>query len=428
MQETKPILSGSEAGFMDLGFFGNFPGLKRFFRRVPVSELEQNGAIDPGRYILSEVLPSSDPNRLLTKAMTSVNTRRMGVVVKRGRKFQLVNKGVRITNEDFVLVVGGLIAGDGSRWDLYGVFDGVSTRPEDTIKYKPETMEKGFNRGAHASMAAAKYIAEYVKNKIRFRSQPERLGEMLKEAFIEASDKLKAYSHDRKLPQQIRPHTTGTALLVKRDSRDASVVIAHCGDSRGYLYSPERSGTVEQVTEDHFEIFEVPTPEGRFTMKRIITGYLGKETEGKPQEKPVVDVHILQPTVKGSLFVLMTDGAFEPIGRRSESYGSHLNKPRYVDESSRLTRKYASEVMSEAESQGRYVDSDEADKIRRKSEMRAKFNVVEQIQAEEIKRILSNPPSRTNLQDNAAYMAAAATQDTIKGDDCSIILVNPFVK
>ncbi|HET7051775.1 MAG TPA: Stp1/IreP family PP2C-type Ser/Thr phosphatase [Solirubrobacteraceae bacterium] len=150
--------------------------------------------------------------------------------------------------------------------------------------------------GAQAGEVASKIATETFKKGLPESGSPEeRLAERVREANHEI------YELSRSDRERAGMGTTLTAAYVD----DASVAIAHVGDSRAYLF---REGTLERLTQDHSLVEEL-VRQGKLTpeqaaghpQRSIITRALG------PEANVEVDTWTY-PVRAGDILLLCSDG------------------------------------------------------------------------------------------------------------------------
>ncbi len=120
--------------------------------------------------------------------------------------------------------------------------------------------------------------------------------------------------------------TTSVALQVVERNGVAKVVVAHTGDSRGYLF---RGGAISRITIDHSLVEEylrmgriTPEEAKNFAHKNIILRALGQQDQVDVE----VTVHEPQP---GDIFMLCSDGLSGMI--EDEAMGQILAKQPNLD-------------------------------------------------------------------------------------------------
>lgn len=157
----------------------------------------------------------------------------------------------------------------------------------------------GSRAGEVASRVATEQLIEHYYGS---RRQPRRA---LADAFKQSN--LQVYDLGLSNPEYRRMETTLTALALMGDQ----AVIAHVGDSRIYRV---HATNVEQLTNDHSEVGElvrmqlISVEEARHHPRRnIITRSIGNDLLLK------VDVRSV-PVAPDDIFVLCSDGLWEPVG------------------------------------------------------------------------------------------------------------------
>ena len=168
----------------------------------------------------------------------------------------------------------------------------------------------GHSAGDVASRIAADTITE-VLGKTRTQAEadpvPEELAEPA-EAVAHAVSVANARIHQQAQDHPAQ-HDMGTTLTLIALTADAAIV-AHVGDSRGYLLSP--TGIV-QITQDHTWVAQqvradrmTPEEAARSPLRSQITRTLGAETEAEPD---IVAI----PLEGASAFVVCSDGLVEVV-------------------------------------------------------------------------------------------------------------------
>jgi protein phosphatase len=171
--------------------------------------------------------------------------------------------------------------------------------------------------GAQAGEVASKIATETFEKGLPDSGSPEeRLAERVREANHQIHELSRA---DR---ERAGMGTTLTAAYVD----DASVAIAHVGDSRAYLF---RDGTLERLTQDHSLVEEL-VRQGKLTpeqaaghpQRSIITRALG------PEANVEVDTWTY-PVRAGDILLLCSDGLTTMISE--ERVAEILGEPRPLD-------------------------------------------------------------------------------------------------
>jgi protein phosphatase len=171
--------------------------------------------------------------------------------------------------------------------------------------------------GAQAGEVASKIATETFEKGLPDSGSPEeRLAERVREANHQIHELSRA---DR---ERAGMGTTLTAAYVD----DASVAIAHVGDSRAYLF---RDGTLERLTQDHSLVEEL-VRQGKLTpeqaaghpQRSIITRALG------PEANVEVDTWTY-PVRAGDILLLCSDGLTTMISE--ERVAEILGEPRSLD-------------------------------------------------------------------------------------------------
>jgi serine/threonine protein phosphatase PrpC len=195
----------------------------------------------------------------------------------------------REPNEDTLCVIRGVIPTTPSKpFALFMVADGMG----------------GQARGQEASRLAVQSLAEYVSSSLHSQQgTPETLLPLLKEGVQFANRVL----HQRNQEQDTDMGTTMTAALVV----DATVYVAHVGDSRLYLYRVPAG--LSQITQDHSLVAALAAagvirPEDIYTHPRrnLIYRCLG--------EKASVEVDACAlPLAAGDILLFCSDGLWEMV-------------------------------------------------------------------------------------------------------------------
>jgi serine/threonine protein phosphatase PrpC len=156
----------------------------------------------------------------------------------------------------------------------------------------------GHGAGEVASKAAAEKLVE---SYYAGRSRPEHA---LRAAFAQANLHVFDLAIETK---HIHMQTTMSALLIM----NAQLHIAHIGDSR--IYRVRSATQAEQLTTDHSEVAELvrmnllaPEMLRNHPRRSVITRSVG----GEPVARPMLRT---EPIVAGDIFVLCTDGVWEPL-------------------------------------------------------------------------------------------------------------------
>jgi PPM family protein phosphatase len=156
----------------------------------------------------------------------------------------------------------------------------------------------GHGAGEVASKAAAEKLVE---SYYASRSRPDRA---LRAAFAQANLHVFDLAIDTK---HIHMQTTMSALLIV----NARLHIAHIGDSR--IYRVRGTSPAEQLTTDHSEVAELvrmnllaPEMLRDHPRRSVITRSIGGELVVKPMLRT-------ETIVAGDIFVLCTDGVWEPL-------------------------------------------------------------------------------------------------------------------
>lgn len=156
----------------------------------------------------------------------------------------------------------------------------------------------GQNAGEVASAMATQIVKEYIINEFNPEMDYVEIGEMIRQAYLEANERIYNYSKtDGDLEGM---GTTATLAIIYKDK----LIIAHVGDSRAYLLEKDR---LRQITKDHSFVQELLS-RGEITRefadkhpaKNYITRAVGSEDILK------VDVIILD--YHGETVLLCSDG------------------------------------------------------------------------------------------------------------------------
>jgi PPM family protein phosphatase len=154
----------------------------------------------------------------------------------------------------------------------------------------------GHRAGQIASSMAINILEDYIHTKGTLQSSPSST---LKQGFLQANAEIfKTAKEEQELSGMGTTLTAGT--IVGRH-----MVIAHVGDSRGYLI---RDGQISRITDDHSLVFELMknggiTPEEaeRHPQKNILVRAVGTHTD--------IEVDLFYKTVHvGDLILLTSDG------------------------------------------------------------------------------------------------------------------------
>jgi serine/threonine protein phosphatase PrpC len=156
----------------------------------------------------------------------------------------------------------------------------------------------GQNAGEVASAMATQIVKEHIINEFNPDMDYVEMGEMIRQAFLEANSRIYKYAKTDKSLEGMG--TTATLAIIYRDK----IIAAHVGDSRAYLIDGD---DIHQITKDHSYVQELLsrgeiTKEfaDRHPAKNYITRAVGAEDILK------VDVTILE--YHGETVLLCSDG------------------------------------------------------------------------------------------------------------------------